>query len=113
MPPADSANISQEQTSRRSTDSALAASSVSKGGNAPNGAVREQGAIAAESGSQQLAPAKSGKLESKERISSLLYPSGRDSAMQPEPADTKGSEKMGCFGRRSQAKESNKPCIIF
>ena len=112
MAPADSAEINRGQDAA-AEKAASSAGGVSK---APNGAAESERGAGASSGSQQLAPAKSGKLESKERISSLLYqgPSGKDSAMEGVNSEAKKeSKKMGCFGSRSQAKESNKPCVIF
>ncbi len=66
-------------------------------------------ADAAKTGTPQLLPAKSGKLESKDCISSMLQD---DSAMQPVDTKGKGS-KTGCFGSGSKGKDSNKPCVIF
>ncbi len=113
MAPADSAEVNHGQDAAAEK----AASSAGGDGRAPNGAAESEGGAGANPGSQQLAPAKSGKLESKERISSMLYqgPSGKDSAMEGVKAEPKKeSKKMGCFGgRSSQAKESSKPCVIF
>ena len=61
---------------------------------------------------QQLSPAKSGKLESKERISSMLQSAGVEGSAQPDAAKAKG-KMVGCFGSRKQGKESSKPCVIF
>lgn len=92
----------------------MPASSAVTSNKAPNGAAESKGGAGAEVESQQLAPAKSGKLESKERISSMLYPpSGKDSAMEGVNAEGKESKTMGCFGGCSQAKESSKLCVIF
>ena len=114
MAPADSAHISQGQDAKTSADAEMAASFANEGvGKAPNGARESEGGTSANPGSQQLAPAKSGKLESKERISSMLHPIGKDSAMEGVNAEAKGSKKMGCFGGRGHAKESSKPCVIF
>ena len=65
-------------------------------------------------GAHQLPPAKSGKLESKERISSMLHPIGKDSAaQQPSGGGEKAGRKLGCFGAQRDSKESSKPCVIF
>ena len=115
MEPADSAGINHGRDARASPNAEAAASSAARSGKSPNGEAESEGGAGAKSESQQLAPAKSGKLESKERISSMLYPSGKDSAMEGVKAEAKEStsKKMGCFGGRSQAKESSKPCVIF
>ena len=73
------------------------------------------GAEKAGEGAQQLAPAKSGKLESKERISAMLeHTSAPDStAQQLAGADGKTGRKLGCFGSQRDSKDSSKPCVIF
>ncbi len=112
MAPADSAKIKHGQGAAAEK----AASSMGEVSRAPNGAAEREGGAGASSGPHELAPAKSGKLESKERISSMLYqgPSGKDSAMEGVNSEPKKEgKKMGCFGSRSKAKESSKPCVIF
>ena len=66
-------------------------------------------------GAHQLPPAKSGKLESKERISAMLqHTSASDSAaQQPSGGNEKAGRKVGCFGAQRGSKESSKPCVIF
>ena len=108
MAPADSANINPD--AKTSVDAEVAASSAAEG---PNSTMEGVGGAGANVGSQQLPPAKSGRLESKERISSMLHPIGKDSAMEDVKAEAQGNKKMGCFGGSSQAKESSKPCVIF
>ena len=73
------------------------------------------GAEKAGEGAHQLPPAKSGKLESKERISAMLqHTSASDSAaQQPSGSDEKAGRKLGCFGAQRDSKESSKPCVIF
>ena len=66
-------------------------------------------------GAHQLPSAKSGKLESKKRISAMLqHTSASDSAaQQPSGGGEKAGRKLGCFGAQRDSKESSKPCVIF
>ena len=74
-----------------------------------------RGAEKAGEGAQPMAPAKSGKLESKERISAMLQQTSTSdsAAQQTAGADGKTGRKTGCFGAHRDSKESSKPCVIF
>lgn len=113
IPPADSAE-DYKVTKPADKGADVEASSAKIDSNAAdrNGAAKGQGGADGAAGVGQLAPAKSGKLESKERISSMLQSASADSAAQQVNSEAKG-RKMGCFGRSGQAKESSRPCAIF
>ena len=99
------------------TGAAKEVASSAQGTHGPSiGAVEgHKGVEKAWEGAHQLPPAKSGKLESKERISAMLqHTSASDSAaQQPEGANGKAGRKVGCFGAQRDTKESSKPCVIF
>ena len=113
IPPADSAEV-YKVTKPADNGADVAASSTKVDSNAANGngAAKGQGGADGAAGAGLLAPAKSGKLKSKERISSMLQSASADSAARQVNSGATG-RKMGCFGRSGQAKESSRPCAIF
>ena len=113
IPPADNAeDFKVTKPADKGADVAANSGKVDSNVANGNGAAKGQGGANRAAGAGQLAPAKSGKLESKERISSMLQSASTDSAAQQVDSEAKG-RKVGCFGRGGQAKESSRPCAIF
>lgn len=113
IPPADNAeDYKVAKPADKGADVAANSAKVDSNVANGNGAAKGQGGADRAAGAGQLAPAKSGKLESKERISSMLQSASTDSAAQQVDPEAKG-RKVGCFGRGGQAKESSRGCAIF